>query len=297
MRKSDCRACCGHALRRSGHVGATFAAERTAHGGNDPARPVSGNVVLFEEALAELSGISIDRVTAYIHDKNISGFRALYREAGLPDVAYPAFREALSAMRAGLLIGEQGGASRLSGAWSNAYSTPARMSGREEARHCWLCCGVSRSKPHAKRLGCSATIWSQTHASFRPISLTQRRSSWRQPSYSFAGTIEGLWSCSRTSGTVAIFVAQEFIRHFTQPSRQLTGELLGVRTCIFTVDRAHRVHVLLDQFTGGIVRVRAYARSAGTGCQPRRNGRKAKRCRFALDVMRGVKQRVHVGIR
>ena len=74
---------------------------------------LSGNVVLFEEALAELSGMSIDRVTAYIHDKSISGFRALYREAGLPAVAYPAFREALSAMRAGLLVGEQGGASRL----------------------------------------------------------------------------------------------------------------------------------------------------------------------------------------
>jgi uncharacterized protein (DUF2336 family) len=73
---------------------------------------LSGNVVLFEEALAELSGVSIDRVTAYIHDKNISGFRALYREAGLPDVAYPAFREALAAMRAGLLVGE-GGAARL----------------------------------------------------------------------------------------------------------------------------------------------------------------------------------------
>src|SRR5262245_1890110 len=37
---------------------------------------LSGNVVLFEEALAELSGISIDRVTAYIHDKNISRFTA-----------------------------------------------------------------------------------------------------------------------------------------------------------------------------------------------------------------------------
>jgi hypothetical protein len=70
-------------------------------------------VVLFEEALAELSGVSIDRVTAYIHDKNISGFRALYREADLPEVAYPAFREALAAMRAGALIGEQGGAARL----------------------------------------------------------------------------------------------------------------------------------------------------------------------------------------
>jgi uncharacterized protein (DUF2336 family) len=74
---------------------------------------LSGNVVLFEEALAELSGVSIDRVTAYIHDKNISGFRALYREAGLPELAYPAFREALVAMRAGALIGEQGGAARL----------------------------------------------------------------------------------------------------------------------------------------------------------------------------------------
>jgi uncharacterized protein (DUF2336 family) len=74
---------------------------------------LSGNVVLFEEALAELSSIPIDRVTAYVHDKNISGFRALYREAGLPEVAYPAFREALTAMRAGFLIGEQGGASRL----------------------------------------------------------------------------------------------------------------------------------------------------------------------------------------
>ena len=74
---------------------------------------LSGNVVLFEEALAELSSIPIDRVTAYVHDKNISGFRALYHEAGLPEVAYPAFREALAAMRAGLLIGEQGGASRL----------------------------------------------------------------------------------------------------------------------------------------------------------------------------------------
>ncbi|MGB2593859.1 MAG: DUF2336 domain-containing protein [Pseudolabrys sp.] len=74
---------------------------------------LSGNVVLFEEALAELSSIPIDRVTAYVHDRNISGFRALYREAGLPEVAYPAFREALAAMRAGLLIGEQGGASRL----------------------------------------------------------------------------------------------------------------------------------------------------------------------------------------
>ncbi|MGE0565703.1 MAG: DUF2336 domain-containing protein [Pseudolabrys sp.] len=74
---------------------------------------LSGNVVLFEEAMAELAGIPIDRVSSYIHDRNISGFRALYRKSGLPDVAYPAFREALAAMRGGVLLGEQGGAARL----------------------------------------------------------------------------------------------------------------------------------------------------------------------------------------
>ncbi len=74
---------------------------------------LSGNVVLFEEALAELSGVPLDRAASYLHDRNISGFRALYAKAGLPDVAYPAFREAIKAMREGVLIGEQGGVARI----------------------------------------------------------------------------------------------------------------------------------------------------------------------------------------
>jgi uncharacterized protein (DUF2336 family) len=74
---------------------------------------LSGNVVLFEEALAELSGVPLDRAASYIHDRNISGFRALFAKAGLPDIAYPAFREAIKAMREGVLIGEPGGVARL----------------------------------------------------------------------------------------------------------------------------------------------------------------------------------------
>jgi len=74
---------------------------------------LSGNVVLFEEALAELSDVPLDRVTSYIHDRNISGFGALYSKAGLPDLAFPAFREAIAAMREGALLGEQGGVARL----------------------------------------------------------------------------------------------------------------------------------------------------------------------------------------
>jgi len=74
---------------------------------------LSGNVVLFEEALAELSGVPLDRAASYLHDRNISGFRALYAKAGLPDAAYPAFREAIKTMREGVLVGEQGGVARL----------------------------------------------------------------------------------------------------------------------------------------------------------------------------------------
>ena len=74
---------------------------------------LSGNIVVFEEALAELSGLPIDRVADYIHDKTISGFRALYDKAGLPETAYPAFRAAIAALREGVLLGETGGASRL----------------------------------------------------------------------------------------------------------------------------------------------------------------------------------------
>lgn len=74
---------------------------------------LSGNVVLFEEAIAELTGMPIDRVSAYIHDKHISGFRAIYAKAGLPDAAYPAFREAIAALRDGILVGETGGVARL----------------------------------------------------------------------------------------------------------------------------------------------------------------------------------------
>lgn len=74
---------------------------------------LSGNIVLFEEALAELCAMPLDRVASYIHDKNISGFRALYHKAGLPDAAYPAFREAIAAMRDGILVGELGGVARL----------------------------------------------------------------------------------------------------------------------------------------------------------------------------------------
>jgi uncharacterized protein (DUF2336 family) len=74
---------------------------------------LSGNVALFEESLVELTGIPVARVAGIVHDGRSGSFRALYDKAGLPAAAYPAFREAVEAMREGGFVAEIGGASRL----------------------------------------------------------------------------------------------------------------------------------------------------------------------------------------
>lgn len=74
---------------------------------------LSGHVLLVETALAELSGMPVERVSSYVHDRALNGFAALYAAAGLPEIAYPAFREAIAAMREGVLLGEAGGPARL----------------------------------------------------------------------------------------------------------------------------------------------------------------------------------------
>jgi hypothetical protein len=52
-------------------------------------------------------------VSALVHDRGSAGFRAMFHKAGLPVSTYPAFREAVEAMREGGFIGEPGGATRL----------------------------------------------------------------------------------------------------------------------------------------------------------------------------------------
>jgi uncharacterized protein (DUF2336 family) len=74
---------------------------------------LSGNVDLFVQALAELADMPHTRVSALVHDKRGTGFRALYHRAGLPEIAYPAFCEAVEAMREVGFIGSARGATNL----------------------------------------------------------------------------------------------------------------------------------------------------------------------------------------
>src|SRR5262249_36438219 len=60
---------------------------------------LSGNVAMFEDVLAELSGLPLGRVQALLHDRGSAGFRAIYEKAGMPASVYVAFREAVAALR------------------------------------------------------------------------------------------------------------------------------------------------------------------------------------------------------
>jgi len=74
---------------------------------------LSGNVVLFEEALAELTDMPVERVSGLVHDSGNAGLRALLEQAKLPPSTHPAFKEAIEAMREGSLGSEPGGIARL----------------------------------------------------------------------------------------------------------------------------------------------------------------------------------------
>jgi uncharacterized protein (DUF2336 family) len=56
---------------------------------------LSGNVELFEAALAELSDLPRSRVAALVHDRGGASLQALLKRAGLPESTFAAFRVAL----------------------------------------------------------------------------------------------------------------------------------------------------------------------------------------------------------
>jgi uncharacterized protein (DUF2336 family) len=74
---------------------------------------LSGNLELFDAALAELSDLPQSRVTALLHDRGATGLLALLRRAGLPESTFPAFRVALEACHEYGFVDDAGSAARL----------------------------------------------------------------------------------------------------------------------------------------------------------------------------------------
>lgn len=74
---------------------------------------LSGNLFMFEEALAELADIPLGRVSGLVYDARRHGLRAVVRNAGLPDAVYPAVRAAIDAMQEVGYVNDFAGATRL----------------------------------------------------------------------------------------------------------------------------------------------------------------------------------------
>ncbi|ACL61942.1 DUF2336 domain-containing protein [Methylobacterium nodulans] len=60
---------------------------------------LSRRMAFTEAALADLSGLPVERVSGLLHESHGQGFAALYRRAGLPGPLEPAFAAAMSAWR------------------------------------------------------------------------------------------------------------------------------------------------------------------------------------------------------
>jgi uncharacterized protein (DUF2336 family) len=74
---------------------------------------LSGNVELFDTALAELSGLPLTRVSALLHDRGGASLQALLIRAGLPESTFAAFQAALEASHETGFVDSDSGAARL----------------------------------------------------------------------------------------------------------------------------------------------------------------------------------------
>ncbi len=74
---------------------------------------LSGNLELFEHALAELSGLPLARVGALLHDRRGTSISALLARAGLPQTTFAAFRAAIEAIHEIGYVGSEQGAAHL----------------------------------------------------------------------------------------------------------------------------------------------------------------------------------------
>ena len=74
---------------------------------------LSGNLELFDAALAELSGLPLTRVSALLHDRGGASLQALLIRAGLPESTFAAFQAALEASHETGFVDSDSGAARL----------------------------------------------------------------------------------------------------------------------------------------------------------------------------------------
>ena len=201
---------------------------------------LSGNLRLFEEALAELADLPVARVAGLVHDQRGAAFLALYQRAGLPASGYAAFRAALDALHEGGFVGEVGGATRLKRRMVERVLTRCEQEGPSEVGPLLMLLRrfATEATREEARLFCDELVE-------RTDGLGERHR---------AAMVRGSGSPGASGGArileivraVAILVGEEFVGHLAQLCGELAAVLLRVLR-VFADDGAHRVDVLVDQ--------------------------------------------------
>lgn len=104
---------------------------------------LSGNLELFETALAELSGLPRARVSSLLLDRGEASLVALLRRAGLPKSTFAAFRAALDVVHETGFIDTLAGAARLHRRMVERVLTQCEVD-QNAASPLLICCGVLR---------------------------------------------------------------------------------------------------------------------------------------------------------
>ena len=132
---------------------------------------LSGNLELFDAALAELADLPLARVTALLHDRGGASLQALLIRAGLPESTFAAFRVALEAGHETGFVDTTGGAAETAPPHGRARADPLRD--RRQGRRAAVdpAAALRDRSRRARKPACSARNWSPTKRTCRPSAI------------------------------------------------------------------------------------------------------------------------------
>ncbi len=258
---------------------------------------LSGNVVLFEEALAELADMPVARVSGLLHDRGSSGLRPLFERAGLPPSTYPAFKEAIEAMHEGGFVSAPGGAVRLKRRMIERVLT--RCEHEDDAELAPLITLLHRFATEAARdearLFCdelAADAIAAEQESCRRLSARRRnRCGW-----SPEGAISGAGDDRRSEDILqivrpkAILGLEKLVGHLAEPLGDGLRQVDEIGSAVFAHHGTESIDMLVDQRKRNPRQVRAvFKQPAQAFCDPGQS-RIAESGGLSLDVVGGAEQ-------
>ncbi len=225
----------------------------------------------------------VARVSGLVHDRGSAGLRALFEKAALPPSTYPAFKDAIEAMREGFGL-EASGAARLKRRMIERVLT--RCEDQEMSELAPLLTLLRRFATEAAReearMFCDELV-AEDYIDIRPVAALKRGLTLRD-----AGNERRREDALEIIRPVTILVPEKLVGDFAEPPCQRAGDISEINAGIFANDGAHGVDVLVDERQRDALHVgRMFEQAAQALDHP--GGTRITECRgLALDVVGGA---------